>query len=575
MSTDSESADEAEAEADDESTPHAETPTTPKAITLPAYPVDPAWAGTGTQEERRALWEKTRPLVRTVLEQCRQVANRVARCLTRIDCQPPVIEPKTPATNKEDVRKFRAAFSMKKIRQLAKAAEDETTATPEKRIEAAFQRLALVFNPKQAKKKWTATIHFDIRGGMPWTVVVADGKCSVKKGNLGEPSCVITIDERVHAAVVAGKKKPESLFTVIEEDRLSLPPMPPLVAENLPGGKSLYLNACDIAPSLSTGSVAAIVDAVQTSYNNDRFDVFVGNQSWRCYSSMPYPIRSQELRTKPRRLEREPAAPRRELVERGGPGGPLEIWIPLNDPETGKRVWTCWRLRCGGRRYGRAAAGARKMARGEIDLRCAYLMMKDGEPYIKLVGRFPVRANSEVKGRLLVATAPDALLRYAQDRSGGQIGACRYDQILRLMAQRRKLIQNLADDMKFERRVPRRQRLRMFGANEPRLRRINGAIKDNLRRAAKEIVNVAVRRRCAELVYRDLLPAAEREGKKAPWRDDAWCPGLAWYELRDRIKTLCAEQGIQFSYDEGGSAVPARWSVSDKIAEHLEQVEDE
>ena len=99
--------------------------------------------------------------------------------------------------------------------------------------------------------------------------------------------------------------------------------------------------------------------------------------------------------------------------------------------------------------------------------------------------------------------------------------------------------------------------------------RINGAIKDCLRRAAKEVVAVAVRRRCSELVYRDLLPAGDRAGRRAPWLDDAWCPGLAWHALRDRIKTLCHEQGVQYTYDSDGAAVPARWSVQDDIAEHL------
>ena len=127
----------------------------------------------------------------------------------------------------------------------------------------------------------------------------------------------------------------------------------------------------------------------------------------------------------------------------------------------------------------------------------------------------------------------------------------------------------LADDMHRERRVPRRKRARMVAANDPRLERINGAIKDCLRRAAKEVVAVAVRRRCSELVYRDLLPAGDRAGRRAPWLDDAWCHGLAWHALRDRIKTLCHEQGVQYTYDSDGAAVPARWSVQDDIAEHL------
>lgn len=426
----------------------AEPEYTIRALKIPVLrPVDPTWDGDGTEEQRRQLWIERRGQARQVLETTCQVANRLVRCLQRIDCAPPLRD---------------------------------------------------------------------------------------------------------------------------EAGRFKLPPMPSL--DGQVAGKSLYLNARDIAPGLQSGSVSQILQDVSKAYMRERIEVFRGQRSVRNYTSYPYPVRRQDQGAHP-------------LVERGGHGGPLEVGIPFADPVTGKIMWTHWRLK-EGRRYGRSVAGVRAMARGEVDLRVIYLSERKnagrstGEFFVTFIGRFPKRADPEAKGRLLVSTSPEGLLRYATDRVGRE-GWCRYDQIKRLMEQRRKLTRRLADDMKSERRVSRRQRERMVASNEPRLERINGAIKDALRCAAKEVVNVALRRRCSELVYRDVRPVSEEEGqpdkKKSGGKsrnkrvvlDDSWCPGLAWYELRERIKTLCSQHGVLFTYDEEASMVPVVWTIGDEIRKHL------
>ncbi|HBP21175.1 MAG TPA: hypothetical protein DEA08_25735, partial [Planctomycetes bacterium] len=83
--------------------------------------------------------------------------------------------------------------------------------SPGEVIDKAFELLPQLFLPERAKG-WKATIHFDIGGADPWTIAVADGKCSTTKGKEGDPSCVVTVDAETYAAVVKGELKPEKAF---------------------------------------------------------------------------------------------------------------------------------------------------------------------------------------------------------------------------------------------------------------------------------------------------------------------------------------------------------------------------
>jgi NAD(P)-dependent dehydrogenase (short-subunit alcohol dehydrogenase family)/putative sterol carrier protein/acyl dehydratase len=125
---------------------------------------------------------------------------------------------KIRATNLGDMMKFGGAFDMKKAKELAKkatagapAAAPAAPAGPGAVIDRAFTLLPQLFLPGRAKG-WQAVMHFDIGGADPWTVLVADGKCSTSKGLSGEATCVVKVDAETYAAVVKGELKPEKAF---------------------------------------------------------------------------------------------------------------------------------------------------------------------------------------------------------------------------------------------------------------------------------------------------------------------------------------------------------------------------
>ncbi len=126
---------------------------------------------------------------------------------------------KIKASNLADMMKMGAAFDMKKARELAQreAASAGAPAAPAEPagadavIAQAFTRLPEVFLPGRAAG-WTARIVFDITDGEPWTVTVADGKCTTARGKADAPTCVVSVDKETYAAVVQGTLRAEKAF---------------------------------------------------------------------------------------------------------------------------------------------------------------------------------------------------------------------------------------------------------------------------------------------------------------------------------------------------------------------------
>lgn len=366
----------------------------------------------------------------------------------------------------------------------------------------------------------------------------------------------------------------DSAPPVIKKGKQCLPPMPkdPTKKED---GYSLYLGARQVAPLLNSGTVSQIAQDVRKAYKRERFDVWRGARALRCYRSAILPVRKQEMVKK--KASEQPELRLTEI------GGRLEIGFPFSDPKTGNVVWTRWALK-GGRRYGRSASGARAIARGQAELRTVYFLKKRGKLMCKIVARFPVRQRDPgSRGDLLVSTHPDALLRYVSGgnrlpaRGKQDVGWLRYDHVRRLLAQRRRYADRMRDDMVHERRN-KPKRARMTAGNKVRLDKLSRALADAVKCAAKEVVAVAVRRRCARLVYRDQRHVeTEKNGKTKTGLalDDRYVSGLRWHDLKARIATLCNENDIEFVYDEEASLVPedlelGETVVEDLVKEHIE-----
>jgi hypothetical protein len=364
----------------------------------------------------------------------------------------------------------------------------------------------------------------------------------------------------------------DSAPPVVREDGKRLMPPKP----QLPTTPTLYMQGRAVAPSLNTGTVAQITQDVIGAYMKHRFDVFLGKRSLNVYRGGVLPFRAQE-------------ALRAPLVVSGG--GSLELGLPFMQPDADghfKPVWIRWSLKSGGARYGRAAQALRAIATGKSDgeIRSVYLIEapngpggRSAEVMCKVVVRYPIKGRDvEASGSMAVCTHPEALLKFWRLASPGRAADSqprwlRYDHLRRLLAQRRDLAQRLAEDLRVESRMPREKRDRLHAGNKVRLDKLSRAIGDALKCAAREVVETARRRRCSELIYRDLrhsqaAPGAECDGVIKP--DDGYAPGLAWHMLRDRIKVLCHEGSIQFTYDEEAKLVPAELPIlNNEIAERL------
>jgi len=91
------------------------------------------------------------------------------------------------------------------------AAAAPAAMTPAQIIDKAFELMPQVFVADKAKG-WTATIQFEISGANPWTVMIADGKCTAKKGLEGTPTCKVKTDAQTYSDILTGKERPEKAF---------------------------------------------------------------------------------------------------------------------------------------------------------------------------------------------------------------------------------------------------------------------------------------------------------------------------------------------------------------------------
>jgi NAD(P)-dependent dehydrogenase (short-subunit alcohol dehydrogenase family)/acyl dehydratase/putative sterol carrier protein len=116
-------------------------------------------------------------------------------------------------TKKSDWTPSDIASSLEQIAALAHEAAPAAAAPtgPGAVIDAAFSRLPELFLAPMAKK-WNARIVFDIEGADTWSIVVKDQTCTTNKGQVEDPTCVITTDAETYAAVLKGELKPDKAF---------------------------------------------------------------------------------------------------------------------------------------------------------------------------------------------------------------------------------------------------------------------------------------------------------------------------------------------------------------------------
>jgi len=302
----------------------------------------------------------------------------------------------------------------------------------------------------------------------------------------------------------------------------------------------LYPGARAVAPELATGSVVALLRAIEAKYRSRRLAAI-----WRCAESLPsyrYPT------PMPIHVNAWKAV---ELS-----GGALGVAVRLVPGEEGRR-WTL-RLR-GGPGFRRQMGSVRALLVGEAHP-CELVLMEKvttesahrtgGETrgagggrrrnttvMAKLVMWLPRREAQKAESVLRVRTCGDRLWAYAVD--GEEERYLHADHVRRWIAEEAHRLDRSAHDLKHEKRWPRDVREQAIEAREPWMLRHHRRLDSFAHEATAMLVGYARRRVCAQIEYDD--------------HDRGFFQSFPWHQLRERLTWKAEEYGISVVFASGAA----------------------
>lgn len=289
----------------------------------------------------------------------------------------------------------------------------------------------------------------------------------------------------------------------------------------------LYPGARAMAPELDSGSVVAILHAVEARWRARRFYVtWLAKESLPNYRyPVPYPIRSQgwkcekdgEITIVNVRL----GGRRRKLRLRGGHQfrRQLSTVHQLLDGKAIRSEMSLYWRRSNGNDHRPKGKG-----RDSGGQKCASRLM------CKMVMWLPRKeAVDGKKGTLLVRTDSDSLL-IALDIKGQKLWIENCDQVRRWTAEHARRLNRWNDDQKAEQRPVAKYQSRRESAALKYRRRLDSLCHE----VSTHLANFAARRRYATVQYDDSL--------------QSYCVRFSWALLRERIKTKLDEHGIHFEW---------------------------
>lgn len=304
----------------------------------------------------------------------------------------------------------------------------------------------------------------------------------------------------------------------------------------------LYPHARAIAPEIDSGSVVALLHAVEKKWRAKRFNVvWLGKESLPNYRyPVPYPIRSSNWR-----------------CEKEG-----EV-ILVNVRLVGRR----WKLRLrGGHRFQRQLGAVRQLLAGEaIGAEMALHERRShgndhrpqstgrdsgGQKYVsrlmcKMVLWLPRKEAKGKTGTLFVRTDSESLL-LALDVKGERLWVENCDQAKRWTAEHSRRMNRWSDDQKAEQRPIAKYQSRRESAALKYRHRLDSLCHE----ISAHLANFAARRRYATVQYDDSV--------------QSYCSQFPWAQLREQIRTKLDERGIQFDWSGATkNAETSRNNVSD------------
>ncbi len=294
------------------------------------------------------------------------------------------------------------------------------------------------------------------------------------------------------------------------------------VPKMFPGGVSLYGHvntSCPFRPQFdgAAGSMSAVVKAVEDTWRTHkefgRFAVLGKGSARPAVFRFPYPwpVRSQELRIY-RGAEGRPQA---SLTLPGG-----RVVVRLGDGQEFRRQL---------RQFDALLADVSRVKQAKVTGRMSRGKLVGAD--LRIVGAFD---PGEAKGAraAVVRTDPNALL--VVEVEGRQPWVLNRDDLRRLQAVRAAVRQRYAEDLKHEKRVPRKARRGMVQSLSNRCDKFNARIDTAVHQVAAQVAQYLHRAGVSTVIYDD--------------GDKDYIPdGFPWAVLGDRVGYKLESAGVEVS----------------------------
>ena len=279
-------------------------------------------------------------------------------------------------------------------------------------------------------------------------------------------------------------------------------------------------------------SAQCILRGVEKKYRKRRFDMIWRNAE--SYPSMrypqPFPIHNKDW--KPSCSEDDRGAP---MVSVRLPGVAERLMLRLRCGPEFRRQLTLFRLlesgeaKCGEAvLYAQGCSGNTGRRKG-IDRSPGGGQKQPFTVLLKLVGHFPIGEKKPSDRVMIISTDPSALwVAEVDDRPAWIYNA---DHVRRWVMAHACARQRFSEDLKHERRWPKRERIRMKEALAKRCDKNNRRLDSFVHEATAMAANFAARQKCGLVVYND-----EQKG---------YLPSFPWFVLRERLKDKLKAHGIE------------------------------
>ncbi|TXH42486.1 MAG: hypothetical protein E6Q97_35610 [Desulfurellales bacterium] len=156
--------------------------------------------------------------------------------------------------------------------------------------------------------------------------------------------------------------------------------------------------------------------------------------------------------------------------------------------------------------------------------------------FVKIVGYVPREEQHEAKGMMIVHTTPESFL-VGYNTNEDRLWVINGDRCKDWITRHDRYMQRWREDQKYEIRRPKRSNRSFVHDMELRCQKKNDRVDSFLKETAAQVVNHAVRRRLAEVVFSD-------ENRQF------FGDGFPWFRFKELLQQKCEQKGVGFRYVE-------------------------